>query len=39
MASTPDCDKEAKKTLKDEAGKVYRATADCEPVLNFVFEA
>lgn len=29
MASTPDCDKDAKETMKEEAGKVYKATADC----------
>lgn len=29
MEDHPDCDKEAKETLKEEAGKIYTATADC----------
>lgn len=29
MDDHPDCDKEAKETLKEENGKVYTATADC----------
>ena len=29
MEDHPNCDKEAKETLKDEKGKVYTATANC----------
>ena len=29
MEDHPDCDKEAKETLKEEAGKTYTASADC----------
>ncbi|MBN9614310.1 MAG: hypothetical protein BGO25_09245 [Acidobacteriales bacterium 59-55] len=29
MEDHPNCDKEAKETLKEEAGKIYTATADC----------
>lgn len=29
MEGHPDCDKHAKETLKEEAGKIYTATADC----------
>lgn len=29
MASTPDCDKDARETLQEENGKIYTASADC----------
>jgi hypothetical protein len=29
MEDHPNCDKEAKEVLKEEAGKIYTATADC----------